>query len=129
MLTCLQLLFVSYYSRNQLKVSTSFQIFHFEITPSKITSSCHTLSKTIDISRKTLLASASNNSYISCGIDINWLINKFQGLKLDYLGEIKLISLKNLNNSLNIIFPIFCHKIVNVKLDVNFFSTAYQLSW
>ena len=57
------------------------------------------LSKAFEIPRKTLLtlSPASNDSYISCVIDINWLMHESPGLKLDSLGEIELVSLKNLN--------------------------------
>ena len=49
----------------------------------KIIPSCHTLLNAFDISRKTLLTSnpSSDNLYISCVIDKNWLTQKSPGLK------------------------------------------------
>ena len=69
--------------------------------------SCHTSSKAFEISRQTLPTSrpASNDSYVTCVIDINWLIHESPGSKPEVLSEIKLFSYENLIISLNISFP------------------------
>ena len=58
--------------------------------------SCHTFFKAFDISKKTPLtsSSSSNDLYISVVIVINWLTQDFPGLNSDWLGEIKLLSVK-----------------------------------
>ena len=72
----LELLFVSYFSKNQsVKSFNKFPDIPFW---DGRTPSCHTLSKAFELSRKTLLFSslASNASDISCVIDIDWLIHE-----------------------------------------------------
>ena len=64
--------------------------------------SCHTLSKALDISKKTYLTSnpLSNDLYISWVIASNWLTQESPGLNPDWFGEIILISVKMANISL-----------------------------
>ena len=48
--------------------------------------SCHTLSNTLDMSRKTLQTSriSSNGLYISCVMNISWLIQESAYLSWDF---------------------------------------------
>ena len=50
------------------------------------------------------------------------------GLKLDCLGEIKLLSLKIWLVHWILVFRKFCQKLVKVKRDDNFLNTACHLS-
>ena len=70
----------------------------------KISPSCQTLSKALDISKKTPLTSnpSSNDFQISWVIDKNWLIHESAGLTFDWFGEIGLLEVKNLKISLKI---------------------------
>ena len=70
----------------------------------KIIPSCQTLSKALDISKKTLLTSnpSSNDLEILWVIDNNWLILESPCLKPDWFGEIRLLEIKNLKISLEI---------------------------
>ena len=61
----------------------------------RISPSCETLSKTLDISKNTPLTSRS----LSKDWDISWVIER--SLKPDWLDDNKSFSLKNLQNSLN----------------------------
>ena len=58
--------------------------------------SCHALFKDFERSTKTPLTSSpsSNDLYISGVIAISWLTQKSPGLNPDWLGEIKLLSVK-----------------------------------
>ena len=70
----------------------------------KIIPSCHALLNAFDISRKTLLTSnpSSDNLYISCVIDKNWLTQKSPGLKPYSFCKIRPFLIRNRNISLNI---------------------------
>ena len=63
----------------------------------KITPSCQTLSKALDISKKTLLTSipSSKDLRISWVIDNSWFIQESPGLKPNWWGVINFFSRKN----------------------------------
>ena len=93
----LQLLFTLcfLYFRNFSKVFSKLPAtpFWFDL---KITSLCQTLSKALDMSRKTPLTSIplSKDWYISWVIENSWLIHKCPALKPDWLEEINSFLLK-----------------------------------
>ena len=64
------------------------------------------LSNAFDIPRKTSATtkSLSNDFYILWVIAKSWYMQEVPGLNLDWLGEISLISIKNLKTSLKINF-------------------------
>ena len=66
---------------------------------------CQTLSKSLEMSRNTLLISrfSSRKSKTSCVIEISWLMQEFQRLKPDRFCEIKLLSVRQIGVLLYII--------------------------
>ena len=97
----LELLVVFDNIENHVKVLKGFQRYHLKIVL-RSNPLCHTLSKAFYTSKKTTLTSSpsSNDLHISWVVAINWLRHESPDLNPDWLGEIKLLLVKNVKNTL-----------------------------
>ena len=97
----------------------------------KISPSCQTLSKTLDMSKKTILTfnPLSKDIELSWVIDSSWLVQELPGRKRNWFLEMSLLVQKQLNLSLKISLSNIYHKSEVKKLADNFQYFVCHFLW